>query len=127
MARNFIGVVTGLALWLAMSGWIVVDRMLFDARNRGLGWASQELRAPALAALPPAERVAHYERLFSISLQDNLSAYLFTMRLHHIGAEDARVVWLLVWDDVLAARTGVAGYPTFDVLNRFDASGIVSD
>lgn len=46
-----------LLLWLAMSAWIVVDRMLFDARNRGLGWASQELRAPALAALPPAERL----------------------------------------------------------------------
>lgn len=47
-----------LLLWLAMSAWIVADRMLFDARNRGLGWASRELRAPTLAALPPAERLA---------------------------------------------------------------------
>jgi peptide/nickel transport system substrate-binding protein len=45
----------------------------------------------------------------------------------HIVAVEAPAVWLLVWDDVLAARTGVAGYPTFDVLNRFDAAGIVSD
>jgi peptide/nickel transport system substrate-binding protein len=45
----------------------------------------------------------------------------------HIVAEDAPAVWLLVWDDVLAARTGVAGYPTFDVLNQFDAANIVSD
>lgn len=44
-----------------------------------------------------------------------------------IVAEDAPVAWLLVWDDVIGARTGVAGYPTYDVLNEFDASGIVSD
>jgi len=52
-----------LLLWLAMSGWIVVDRMLFDARNRGLGWASQELRAPELAALPAAERLARVQAI----------------------------------------------------------------
>lgn len=59
----FVLAVGALVLWLAMSGWIVVDRMLFDARNRGLGWASQELRAPALAALPPAERLARVQAI----------------------------------------------------------------
>ena len=54
----FVLAVGALVLWLAMSAWIVVDRMLFDARNRGLGWASRELRAPTLAALSPAERLA---------------------------------------------------------------------
>lgn len=49
--------------WLAMSAWILVDRMLFDARNRGLGWASQELRAPGLAALSPAERLARLQAI----------------------------------------------------------------
>jgi len=48
---------SALLLWLAMSGWILADRLLYDARNRGLGWASRELRAPALAALPLQERL----------------------------------------------------------------------
>lgn len=46
-----------LLLWLAMSAWILADRLLYDARNRGLGWASRELRAPALAELPLPERL----------------------------------------------------------------------
>jgi peptide/nickel transport system substrate-binding protein len=42
-----------------------------------------------------------------------------------IIAEDAPAVWLLLFHDVLVARTGVSGYPTYDVQSRFDASEIV--
>jgi peptide/nickel transport system substrate-binding protein len=40
-------------------------------------------------------------------------------------AEDSPVDWLLLDVDITAARVGVSGYPTTDVDNRFDASGIV--
>ena len=40
-------------------------------------------------------------------------------------AEDAPVDWLDLGNDIVVSRPGVTGYPTFDVNNRFDASGIV--
>lgn len=39
-------------------------------------------------------------------------------------AEAAPVNWLILINDVIVARQGVTGYPTFDVNNRFDASGL---
>jgi peptide/nickel transport system substrate-binding protein len=39
-------------------------------------------------------------------------------------AEEAPAVWLLLYNDVLVARTGVSGYPEFDANIRFDAYDI---
>jgi peptide/nickel transport system substrate-binding protein len=39
-------------------------------------------------------------------------------------AEEAPAVWLLLYNDVTVARTGVSGYPTFDANARFDAFDI---
>ena len=33
-------------------------------------------------------------------------------------------MWLLLYNDVTVARTGVSGYPTFDANARFDAFDI---
>lgn len=51
------------AAWLALTLWIVGNRLLYDARNRGLGWAVQALREPQLAAQPLAERMAAVHRI----------------------------------------------------------------
>ena len=40
-------------------------------------------------------------------------------------AEEAPAVWLMLYNDVLVARTGISGYPTFDANNRFDAFDII--
>lgn len=40
-------------------------------------------------------------------------------------AEDAPVDWLYLANSVVVASPDLSGYPTFDVNNRFDASGIV--
>jgi peptide/nickel transport system substrate-binding protein len=40
-------------------------------------------------------------------------------------AEDAPVVWLILYNDVIVARTGISGYPLFDPNARFDAFDIV--
>ncbi len=40
-------------------------------------------------------------------------------------AEDAPVDWLYLADSVVVASPDLSGYPTFDVNDRFDASGIV--
>jgi peptide/nickel transport system substrate-binding protein len=42
-------------------------------------------------------------------------------------AIDAPAVWLLLNNDIIVSRAGVAGYPTFDVQARFDASSIVAE
>lgn len=42
-------------------------------------------------------------------------------------AVDAPAVWLLLNNDIIVSRPGVAGYPTFDVQSRFDASSIVAE
>ena len=39
-------------------------------------------------------------------------------------AEEAPAVWLLLYNDVIVARAGVSGYPTFDANARFDAFDI---
>ena len=39
-------------------------------------------------------------------------------------AEEAPAVWLLLYNDVTVARSGVSGYPTFDANARFDAYDI---
>jgi peptide/nickel transport system substrate-binding protein len=39
-------------------------------------------------------------------------------------AEEAPAVWLLLYNDVTVARTGISGYPTFDANARFDAYDI---
>ena len=40
-------------------------------------------------------------------------------------AEEAPAVWLLLYNDVTVARTGISGYPTFDANARFDAYDII--
>ena len=40
-------------------------------------------------------------------------------------AEEAPAVWLMLYNDVLVARTGISGFPTFDANNRFNAFDIV--
>ncbi len=40
-------------------------------------------------------------------------------------AQDAAVDWLFLGNDLVVARTGLSGYPTFDTASRFDASGLV--
>ena len=40
-------------------------------------------------------------------------------------AEEAPAVWLMLYNNVLVARRGISGFPTFDANNRFDAFDIV--
>ncbi len=40
-------------------------------------------------------------------------------------AEEAPAVWLMLYNNVLVARTGISGFPTFDANNRFNAFDIV--
>ena len=100
-----------LLLWLAMSGWILVDRMLFDARNRGLGWASRELRAPALAVLPPAERLARVQAIVQRLPMRSLERLVMDTSLSRWvrDACSALVVRAGRPDKLLAAARNVAG------------------
>jgi len=46
------------SLWLAMSAWVVVDRVRHDRRQGRLRSIQRALSDPTLEALPPIERAA---------------------------------------------------------------------
>lgn len=46
------------AAWLLLSGYVALNRLAYDARHRGFGWAADALRDRTLAALPADERAA---------------------------------------------------------------------
>lgn len=53
------------SLWLVFSGWVVVDRVLHDRRQRRLQMVERALTDPTLEALPPLERTAAVRDLLS--------------------------------------------------------------
>ena len=57
------GFVITLSLWLVLSVWVVIDRMLYDRRRRRLGVIHRSLADPQLAELSYAERAAFVQQL----------------------------------------------------------------
>jgi len=57
------GFVITVALWLVLSVWVVIDRLLYDRRKRRLGLLHRSLSDPRLAELSYAERAAFVEQL----------------------------------------------------------------
>ena len=50
-------------VWLAFSGWVVIDRLVYDRRQRQLGLIHRALSDPRLADLSAGERSAFVKRL----------------------------------------------------------------
>lgn len=62
LALAFAAVAT---LWLLTSGWVVVDRLLYDRRERLILEIERALGYPALAALPTRERGPEIRRMLA--------------------------------------------------------------
>lgn len=54
-----------LAAWLLLGGFVALNRLLYDARHRGFGWAADAMRDPALATSPAAARTAALDDILS--------------------------------------------------------------
>jgi HEAT repeats len=57
------GFAVTLALWLTLSVWVVIDRLLHDRRERKLGLIRRSLSDPRMIELSRAERTAFVEQL----------------------------------------------------------------
>ena len=53
------------SLWLASSGWVVVDRVRYDRRQQRLQMVERALSDPTLESLQPLERAAAVRDLLS--------------------------------------------------------------
>jgi HEAT repeat protein len=91
--------ITG-ALWLVLSVWVVIDRLVYDRRERQLGLIRRSLGDPRLGELSYGERAA-----FVAQLLDRVPTHV----IYKMGADDQFPAW--VREECARMSLAVIGLP----------------
>ena len=79
------GFVVTSTLWLALSSFVVIDRLSYDRRQRQLGLMRRSLSDPALADLSRGERAAFVQQML-----DRVPTYL----IYRMTGDDELPAWV---------------------------------
>jgi HEAT repeat protein len=94
------GFVITVSLWLVLSAWVVIDRLLYDRRRRQLGFIHRSLGDPKLGELSYAERAAFVRQLL-----DRVPTYL----IYRMAGDDELPAW--VREECARMALAVIGLP----------------